>query len=219
MKIFGLETGIGPKPTYLSAKMACQFNQVFLAMFEAFSEKKPVTCTSGFGFENLNCPMVGFVASSRVRKWLQFWQLITAEKKDKTFLVKPTQMGWDAYKKGATLKMDVNGTNSLEIGVGKPYGTFDNYWKEISVLADAQCTKATTANWEYEFQKKYLEAWIGTIEEKAKPEILKWIREKIAAAPKRKKFGGTKKLVLDKSQKTLLDCVKKPEKKKAKKRK
>jgi len=221
MKVFGLELGVGTKPTYLSARMACQFNQVFLSMFEAFALKKRVVCTSGFGFENLNCPMVGFVASSRIRKWLQFWQLITVtqEKQDgnKYFVIQPTKIGWDAYGKGAILQIDVNGTNSIGMGVGKLYGVFDTLWKEIDQEANVYLTKATTANWEYEFEKQYLASWIGMTLDKAKPEITKWLHDRIEASPKRKKFAK-KVLTVDKSQRGLFEFPIVPEKCKVKKK-
>ena len=215
MKIFGLELGIGQKPTYLSSRTACDFNNTFLSMFEAFVEKKEVKFVNGYGFQGISeTPnYIGFIAGSRIRKWLQFWQLITAEQKkdvkEKYYLIKPTSIGWDAYAKGAILKMDVNGTNSIDIGVGKPYGVFTELWKEIDAIGDVQCTKATRANWEYEFQKKYLEAWVGKTLDVAKPEILKWNQDKIAASPKRKKFGSkSAKIVVDNSQKDLFAFVK-----------
>jgi hypothetical protein len=216
-KIFGLDLGIGAKPTYLSAKMACEFNQVFLALFEAFSLKKKVVCTSGFGFENLNCPMVGFVASSRIRKWLQFWQLVTVtqEKQDgnKYFVIEPTKIGWDAYDKGAILQIDVNGTNSIGIGAGKPYAVFYALWTEIDQEAHVYLTKATTANWEYEFEKQYLASWIGMTLDKAKPEIIKWLHGRIEASPKRKKFAK-KVVTVDKAQRALFEFQPEPTKRK-----
>jgi hypothetical protein len=207
-KIYGLDLGVGAKPTYLSARMACQFNQVFLSMFEAFTLKERVVCTSGFGFENLNCPMIGFVASSRIRKWLQFWQLITVtqEKQDgnKYYVIEATKIGWDSYEKGAILQIDVNGTNSIGIGVGKPYGVFDTLWKEIDQEADIYLTKATRANWEYEFEKQYLASWIGITLDNAKPEITKWLHDRIEASPKRKKFAK-KTAAIDKTQRRLFE--------------
>ena len=214
-KIYGLDLGVGAKPTYLSARMACQFNQVFLSMFEAFTLKERVVCTSGFGFENLNCPMIGFVASSRIRKWLQFWQLITVtqEKQDgnKYYVIEATKIGWDSYEKGAILQIDVNGTNAIGIGVGKPYGVFDALWKGIDQEANVYLTKATTANWEYEFEKQYLASWIGMTLDKAKPEITKWLHDRIEASPKRKKFAK-KAYTVDKSQRGLFEFPSKLEK-------
>ena len=220
MKMFGLELGIGKKPTYLSSRTAADLNSTFLKLFEVFSKEKQAIFTNNYGFEGMDSAYIGFVAGSRIRRWLEFWQLITCEqrikeKKNKEdrnqtyYILKPTTIGWKTFNDGAVLQMDVNGTNNIGIGIGKPYGVFSDLWKEIDTIADVQVTKATRGNWEYEFEKKYLECWVGKTLDKAKPEVLKWITDKIAASPKRKKFGSRHApITVDGSQRDLLQFTK-----------
>jgi hypothetical protein len=204
-ELYGIELNVGEKPKPIYQSTVLDFNGIFLKMFKAFNESpKNRLVFASFHETGETGPFRSGDLSVRwVWQLLAHYQLIHVEKKkeptgevsEKTGnpkmrtlnIITPTKLGYDALEQGRLIEAELRWEQrTIEIGIGKSYGTFENEWAYLEALfKQVGIAKTRIEKWFYEFRKYYPE-----LAEKEKGlcrlRVSQWGSEHIATAPKRR---------------------------------
>jgi len=241
MKILGMETAVGPKPSGLTPRIFTEFNQVFLEIYGELEHKKVVEYQTQ-NYESKGILKHGDFTLGKVRNWLAYHQLLAVakikepDKNDKTkmrtvYQLGPTKLGKQAYQEGAVIEVNA-WKDGLKLGIGKMYPDYEVLWKMCLAKAEADgVAKSRRENWYGTFRDDVFIAKLAAMtNDNAKAEALKWVLGMIAESPRKghrsirsiKRYNAVaaEGEILLGQQQSLMDFVKKrkpqPEKPKPK---
>jgi hypothetical protein len=196
MKILGMETAVGPKPSGLTPRIFTEFNQVFLEIYGELEHKKVVEYQTQ-NYESKGILKHGDFTLGKVRNWLAYHQLLAVaklkepDKNDKTkmrtvYQLGPTKLGKQTYQEGAIIEVDA-WKKGLKLGIGKMYPDYEDLWKMCLAKAEADgVAKSRRENWYGPFRDDVFIAKLAAMtNDNAKAEALKWVLGMIAESPRK----------------------------------
>ena len=200
MKILGMETAVGKKPSALTPRIFTEFNQIFLELYGEF-EKKKVYEYQTSNYESKGVLRHGDFTLGKVRNWLAYHQLIVVQKLQEpnkegkmrtVWQLGPTKLGKQACEHGAVIEVEAH--QKTQVGIGKMYPDFDKLWKMCLTQAENDGVARTRREqWEWQFRDFFILKLAATREEHAKAEAMSWVRKLIAESPRKghHKLKGT----------------------------
>lgn len=217
-QLHGIELGVGKKPPILSPNQLLDFNEIYLTMFNAFATKPRISLTynnteswdgQSVHLDDGGLNKFGMLSVSRIRKNLEYFQLIKShkeqsERKPKTrTILEPTKLGYEVLEQGRLFEMQILWENSTaNVGLGKPYPTFNEMWNKIEkMFLVAQIAKTRREKWFFEFREYYRKHLLSKQRPAAEADAVEFARTHIASAPRRRFARALKiKVEIDLSQ-------------------